>query len=647
MLSLLLAMLLLSPLTTVVGAAREPLPDTEGSLVLWMETNITSYPLVIRDPGETIRLRPDAHHNITIYALGYVQERIDLYSPSPSDTLSITLSPAELLIIDVFGSSTPDLSGAYVDIRGEEGRITTITSRTGKAYVYNIFEPGQRLRIHINPPISGMVLKSLLEAGMWEPSLRGPWMEYISYESMSTIYPEPLHTTPLEADRDVYILTSDPIQTRTVYLSQSPLLAGYVKTASGEPLEGAIVAVKPDRFGRYLHTVTDEDGYYEFVDMTKKGINRYGVIYRGLYFPTDSVYTTLDRDDFNITVPDFYEVTGVVTDINGRPIPNVRILSSDVDYLSITYTDEDGRYRLYLPVGKGSYILGFALGDVAFPNIILDESEISDGVEDLTLEAEMILIEGVVTDPDGFVEQPILRLQGRADVVNRYYYIDIPLGEDGGFSALVPKRIMIAGQYRDVYWRLETISYYYAGSLSTAEAYYAGDTDLGSFTISPAPTVEVSLDISTIGTPPDRPVDTYVFGAWYNETFFKISVETNATIFGFSLGRFIVDGGEGVFQLRLYSPYGLSSIVRVTIPKDIMSTSISVDDDGTPIPFNIVGENQTHFTVEFRVSGEALINIRSAEVIPEFSSIYLLLLIAVPTVLLIHLRRSRYSVEAA
>jgi len=195
----------------------------------------------------------------------------------------------------------------------------------------------------------------------------------------------------------------------------------------------------------------------------------------------------------------------------------------------------------------------------------------------------------------------------------------------------VPKRIMIAGQYRDVYWRLETISYYYAGSLSTAEAYYAGDTDLGSFTISPAPTVEVSLDISTIGTPPDRPVDTYVFGAWYNETFFKISVETNATIFGFSLGRFIVDGGEGVFQLRLYSPYGLSSIVRVTIPKDIMSTSISVDDDGTPIPFNIVGENQTHFTVEFRVSGEALINIRSAEVIPEFSSIYLLLLIAVPT----------------
>ncbi len=644
--SLILLILLASPLVSVSEAARPAVPEPEGSLILWMETNVSEYPLVIRDPGSTIRLRPDAHHNITVYALGYIQEVVNLFQPDPGDTLSVSLSPAELLVIDVFGSSVPDLSGAYVDIRGEEGRITTITSRSGKAYVYNIFEPGQRLRIHINPPLEGELLKALLEAGEYEPSLRSRWMEYISYESLSPIYPEPIHTSPLEADRDIYILGSDPVQTRTVYLSRSPLLAGYVKTVSGDPLPGAIVAVKPDRFGRYIYTVADDEGRYEFVDITKRGLNRYGVIYRGLMFPTSSVYTTLDRDNFNITVPDIYEVRGVVTDLNGRPIPNVRIISSDVDFLSITYSNEDGEYVMYLPVGKGSYILGFSLGDVAFPNIVLNEADIADGVENLVLEAEMISLSGVIQDPDGFVETPIVRLFGRADVVNRFYRIDITVGEDGSFTALVPKRIKIAGEYRDVYWSVQTVSYYYAGQLSTPENYYSVDTDLGVFTVSPAATVEVSLSITTTGSPPSRPVETYVLGAWYNDTFFRIGVETDAFIFGFTVGSFVVDGGEGVFTIRLAAPYGETAIVRVTIPKEIMSTSVSVDDDGSPLSFNIVSENATHYTVEFTISGEALINIRSAEVIPEFGLSYLLPLIAVPTVLLIHLLRRRYKVEA-
>jgi len=613
-----------------------PVPDTEGSLTIWISSDISEYPLVLEVDGDTLELRQDATHNITLYAQGYLQKYIELYTPSPGDTLTLSLDPTILLIVDVFGRGFPDVNGAYVEVKSQEGRIRTITSANGKAYIYPVSPVGRELDIYVNPPFTEELWRGLIDAGEYEPSLRNLWLEFIGFESRSPIIPyNPGYN--IEADKASKELGSGSIQTLNIYLTRGPTLSGYVKTVSGDVLPGAIVALKPDGFNRYLYTIADENGRYSFNQFVKGGLNRYAVIYRGLVTSTQSIFISLDRDNFNITVPDLYEVNGYVLDVNGRPIPGVRVSVATTTYASITYSRDDGSYTIYLPKGGGEYLVGLGMGDILFRNVILEEADIMDGVENITLAAEMILLSGRVYDEDGFKGLPILRVKGVIPSINRVYRVDIPLSGDGGFSVYVPKNISIFGDYRVVEWGLEMVDYYYKGSLSTPLSYYDMDTDLGAYEVDPMPTIEISLDITFNGLPPQKPMDSYIFTAWYNETSFQISMETNASIYGFGIGSFTVDGGVGVFTVELSTPPTMDGLVRITLPKNIISTSLAITIDDSPAPYSIVSENATHFTIEFTISGKVIIEISSTQVIPEFSPS--LILLAVLTILVIVLRR--------
>ncbi len=636
-------LLLILTLPLMYSSAVLPgVPDPSGSVTLWITSDVSEYPLIIEEPGSSIALRPGVEHNITIYAQGYRQTGLALYTPSPGDTLTFTFDPAPLLIIDVFGRRVADLAGGFVSLRGEEGEIQTVTALDGKAYVYGIYDVGEEVDVFVNPPFPEELWRDLIQAGSYEPSLRNVYERFTGVESRSPLFPyNPGYE--LEADSASHTMTADSIQTRNIYLARSPSLAGYVKTESGDVLPGAIVAIRPDGFNRFLFAVADEDGRYEFQQFVKPGLNRYSIIYKGFVIATESLYISIDRDNYNLTIPDFYEFTGYVVDLNGRPIPNVWIGISSTNFMSSTYSGDDGSFTMVVPKGLGTYMFSLRLSDVLFRNVFIDEADIADGSENITLQAEMIVLSGSVVDTDGFVGTPILRLKGFIPSLNKIYRVDIALPSNGRFEAYVPWNISIGGVFYEVSWSLEMADYYYAGSLSTPSNVYTMDHDFGVVTISPMPTIDIGLNLVFNGDPPAKPIVQYLFSGWYNETSFNILIETNASIYGYGIGVFTVDGGEGVFTMEFSTPPTMQAPVRITLPKNIISTSIALTINGDPAAYSIVFENATHYTIEFTVSGKAFVEIRSSEVIPEFNS--LVLLLAVPIVLVILVRRIRIHVE--
>ncbi len=152
-------------------------------------------------------------------------------------------------------------------------------------------------------------------------------------------------------------------------------ISGIVANANNEKVDAMIVAIKlgVDRFNRdsNLRTFADENGYYEFNNLTRGDYILFAVPEEG-YLPTfykedgtptfrwrDADVLTVD-DNTNLTginfifsempgIPEngFAEISGTVMDDNGQPVVNAYVYILDENNNTVTYsfTDQQGNYN--------------------------------------------------------------------------------------------------------------------------------------------------------------------------------------------------------------------------------------------------------------------------------------------------------------
>ncbi len=603
------------------------------------------YPLRIDSPQQTILMREGVPHNITLYAYGYKPVNLS-YTPVSNGYLSFNLEPAPLFTFDVIAPNYPDLPMGIYKVEGTNGDILGVTSLNGKAYFYAPFESGEEITFYAMPPKDMLFWMKFLNASRYEPFLSEVRERFLSYRYAVPMVPTPL-VRGVDTDFTTYTVTSSTEQSHTLLMGTSVVLEGYVKTSSGVPLENAIVAVKPERFYRYVYTFTDENGYYRFDNYIGPGKYSISVIYRGYVHPTQTLYIFgLDRM-YNITTPDLIMLEGYLKDLNGNPLPNAQLVFSGTSYLSIAYTDENGYYSLAVEAGSSQYLVMTKWLGLGIRDINLDWGDISDGFENLTAEVETAVISGSVYDPvtGSFLGNPILRFTGVAEDYPVNITFDVGLNPDGSFSIRIPTRANILNEYRDIRWNILMVDYYYSGNTLVSSQIFNSDVDLGANPIYPPNLVEISIDVDITSKPSSIQMDTYLFSLWYGESIFNISIYTNATFKSHTPGAFILsDDFEGLI-IEVVTPIGMASTMEISIPKNMMSGAFTVTVNGVPWSYMIVGEDEYTTTLRIMLDGgDNIVRISSTNVINEFQPLYMLLTSLVVIGLMYIIRRYRVGI---
>ncbi len=603
------------------------------------------YPLLVDELENTILMREGIPHNITFYSYGYRPINLT-YTPVSNGVINFNLDPNPLFIFDVIAPNYPDLPMGVYRVEGSYGDILGVTSLNGKSYFYAPFESGEEITFYAMPPKEMLFWMKFLNASRYEPFLSEVRERFLRYRYAVPMVPTPL-VTGVDTDFTTYTVTGSMEQSHTLLMGTSVVLEGYVKTSSGEPLENAIVAVKPERFYRYVYTFTDENGYYRFDNYIGPGKYSISVIYRGYVHPTQTLYIFgLDRM-YNITTPDLIMLEGYLKDLNGNPLPNAQLVFSGTSYLSITYTDENGYYSLAVEAGSPQYLVMTKWLGLGIRDINLNWGDVSDGFENLTAEVETAVISGSVYDPvtGDFLGNPILRFTGVAEGYPVNITFDIGLNPDGSFSIRIPTKVNILNKYRDVRWSILMVDYYYSGNTLVSSQIFNLDMDLGANPIYPPNLVEISINVDINSIPSPIPMDTYLFSLWYGDSIFNISIYTNATFKSHTPGAFILsDDFEGLI-IEAVTPIGMVSTMEISIPKNMMSGAFTVTVNDVPWTYVIVGEDAYSTTLRIVLDGgDNIVRISSTNVINEFQPLYMLLTSLVVLGLIYVVRRYRVGI---
>jgi len=584
------------------------------------------YPLRVDVLQQTILMREGEVHNITFYSYGYKPLNLS-YIPISNGNLIFVLEPTSMYTFDVIAPNYPDLPMGIYKVIGSKLEFTGVTSLNGKAYFYAPFNNGDEISFYASPPQDILFWMKFLNASRYEPFLIEVRERFSGY-----MYAVPLVPTPLiegvDSDYTNYTVTDESIQGKTLLMGSSRVLEGYVKTASGEPLENAIVAIKPERFYRYLFAFTDKNGYYRFDNYVGPGRYSITVIYRGYIHPTQTLFIFTQDRMYNITTPDLIIVEGYYKDLNGNPLPNAQLVFIGSQYLSLAYTDEDGYYSLAVEAGAGEYLILQKWNGLGLRDIEIGEAQLIDGFENLTAALETALITGRVYDPvnDVFIDNPIIRFTGTVSGLPINVTIDKRVLDDGSFGVRIPIRVNLMGVYRDISWNVLMADYYYSGNLLVSNEVFISDGDLGSYAITPPNLVEIAVDVTISSTPPSIPIDTYLFSLWYGNNIFNITIQTNSTFKSHTPGAFILSEDFNGLIIKAVTPLSMTSSMDISIPKDLMSGTFAVTVNDQPWSYELVGEDVSTITIRIMLEGgDNIVKISSTRVIYEFESIYILI----------------------
>ena len=598
------------------------------------------YPLRIQTLNNSILLREGENHNITFYSYGYRPVNIT-YTPVPNGELNLNLEPAPLFIFDVLGPGYPDLPMAiYKVLDGYE--FSGVTSTSGKAYFYAPFETGEEISFNVMPPQNTSFWTTLFNLSGIEPHLRDIRDVFIGYEYAAPIIPESI-VLGIDTDYKNITVTDESTQRASMLMGSSRVLEGYVYTESGAPLRNAIVALKPERFYRYLFTFTDEEGYYRFDNYVGPGRHEISVIYRGFVYPPQTIYIFVSDRVYNITIPDLYLVSGYYSDLDGNPLSNSYLVFIGGDYLSIAYTDEDGFYRVAIPKGVGQYLVMQRWNNVWLRDLTLVEGDVLDGSENLTAEVETIELSGSIYDPanTNLLGTPIIRFTGLVDGLNLNITIDNVLN-DGSFRIRLPQRINLLGVYRDIYWSILMVDYYYSGNTILTNQILSSDLNLGNIAVYTPNLVSIMIELNFTDKPDEIPLDTYRFVTWYNNEIFNISIYTNATFQRHIPGLFILSEDFRGLVLEVSTPLNMRSIIEISIPMNMMSGVFVVTVDDNPWSYEILEVNSSYTRLRIVLEGGmGTIRISSTDVIDEFNPLYLIA--AIPITILFILLYWRFK----
>ena len=616
-----------------------PIPtDVYSYYYFKAEFSRLSYPLEITDIDQPILLRRNIQNNITLYLYGYRPTEFTV-NLNVNTSLNIDLEPSTLFTVDLIAPGYPDLPMATYKVR-DGYNVLGLTSMSGKGHVYIPFDSGDEVEINAMPPQELLYWMNLINLSFVEPYLRNFRPLFEGYEYIAPMVPAPI-VDGVDTDYTVYTSSGQKDESKTLLMGTSRVLDGYVYTQSGEPLKNAIVALRPERFYRYIYTFTDENGYYRFSNYVGPGKYYISVIYRGYILPRQTLFIFSSDYTYNLTLPDFRVVEGYFTDKNGRPLPNALLAIQGGGSSSIAYTDSNGYFRLYVPWGDSEYLLLQKWSDVWLADQVIPSSRFIDGFENITGEVYTVDVNGVLKDStsNNLLGTPVVRFQGVVDNINLYITVDYPV-EAGEFNVRLPSKINFMGIYWNVTWTVNMVDYYYYGNQILAPTHIFNDLNLGIVNLDRPDLVELKLILNPVEMPSSTPIETYLFQTWYKEIVFNISIDTNSTFVSTVPGVFRLDGSSGNLTFKVLIPYNMSSILTISIPKDMMSSPYVILVNGKPYSYDFVMETGTHVYIRLYLDGgEKEIIIKGAQVISEFYSVYLYIMLIILTSLILFIRK--------
>ena len=154
-------------------------------------------------------------------------------------------------------------------------------------------------------------------------------------------------------------LISDQIADFTGTKLQGYSISGTIKDTSGTPISDVIVDLINLNSNLTTQATTDNNGYYIFSDLAVQGNYRVTPSKDNYYFdPYDRDFIRLNSDQISDFIciegppPDFFNISGTITDTSGAPLSDVTVELNRYDMVVFTTTDNNG-YYIFSDLPKG------------------------------------------------------------------------------------------------------------------------------------------------------------------------------------------------------------------------------------------------------------------------------------------------------
>lgn len=140
-------------------------------------------------------------------------------------------------------------------------------------------------------------------------------------------------------------------------------IKGHVYDSNGKPIPGATVKIFDQSFTPFMHTVTQNDGSYQILNVPPANYKINATATGYLYGTSSQIYVAendITKVDFNLNVDDNYNKNAIAgllyIEGTSTPIKNAKILVKDSDgnEVSVTYTADDGEF-LITDLSDGTY----------------------------------------------------------------------------------------------------------------------------------------------------------------------------------------------------------------------------------------------------------------------------------------------------
>ncbi len=524
-------------------------------------------------------IRDNETTSIFITSYGYSLYRVlNLENISNGTIFNASLNPSNILYGYVKDPDGNPVVGALVRYAGR----ATYTDENG-LYVVYAYISNSKYELNIEPPVNPI-----------ETHPR------VARSSSSNIYP---YGGPygLIGYREL-VGTPNPINQHNVTLNYSAVVAGYVYSFDGTPLNRGSIEYR-SQDGKVVRASIEEDGSY--VIYANLGIGNYTVI---VYVDSLSIKVASDvavtclypcntPSMNNYTLPELVDVPIEVNE--AIPGKSVRI------YLRIESIDGAVKRSLYMSSGSQAIVplpknLEYKVVWLAeFYRVELTQfGPVIEGFGKVSLSIDgrynQVIIRFI--DPAEGDKLLRMRMEGRIgdDLIYRYFFYD-------SLNTTILTGLDVNGTMKDINISVYAVDYYYSRSEPIVS--FTLNTDMispSTYNVSRVDTIKIRIVVTANGMvqrldlPYRIPITFYSEGVIYNGS---LKLNPNTPHFLFSRNSFL-SPIEDIIYLSMAFP-DLSPVnFSITFPNRIFKDLNLVEFEGYPLSFRITSSNQSHTTVE-------------------------------------------------
>lgn len=547
-------------------------------------------------------------YDVSVFAPGFVASSDSLVvdGTSAAKNLTIFMQPSAMVSGRVTDSQSRPIPGVVVAAGSPHSANYDITMDDGVFVLDTSLKTGMH-KIHVfKPGIDIAKLQKLLnntEFGMLEnkvPAL---------FKTEASGYISRFFEVELEQGK---------LTTRNIQLENSHTISGIVTDSSGNPLQNVAVFAF-DAGGTMVDTaaVTDSDGRYLLNNDLASGT--YTVVIPSLftrgYAPASAIVNVPAEDTADFSLETSGKITGIVTDLKGRPVFGATVLAISKGFANDTQlsrflaagaaaakTGDDGRFMLDSGIGDGTYIVTASFGSVPVSGSVEAQA---GGTADITLNFEQtVKLSGKVTDGSGKPIEDALVAPSFISTLGAELF-GATTASDGSYELTVPLKDNSSSLFDQV--------------VASADG-YASATAQSNTTIVldrlPASKITGIVMAQRPALPPVETVltrnGTVIFE--HGDARYGVGLQTNARVIAANF-----DPSNKSISLNLEGVQDAMGRSKFAIPKEFMSGPFAVTLDGRLAEPIDTAENQTHsiITIEHQHDMRE-ITIQGATAVPEF-----------------------------